>query len=128
MTETKLEEVMAELGTKTRGEGPQQFTASARLAAAKYARERMTSGERLEDVANELKVKKWTLQKWLQRQGRGNWEGQKVKGAGRFERVKVRSAAPQSTRVVVHGAHGVRVEGLTLENIAALLERLGCSA
>ena len=88
----------------------------------------MTLGVRLEEVAVELKVKKWTLQKWLQRHGRGELEGQKGKST-RFARVKVKPGKEETpSRLVVHGAHGVRVEGLTLENVAALLERLGCSA
>ena len=84
----------------------------------------------MEDVAVELKMNKWTLQRWLQRQGRGEFE--KHPGATKtgFSRVKVkaRTAVATSAQLIVHGGHGVRVEGLTLENVAALLERLGCSA
>lgn len=90
----------------------------------------MASGLKMEDVAEELKMNKWTLQRWLQRQGRGEFEKQPVATKAGFSRVKVkaRTSAAPSAQLVLHGAHGVRVEGLTLENIATLLERLGCSA
>ncbi len=128
MSELTAADIVAMLETDTKAEGPQQFTAAARLAAAEYARGRMKGGARLEEAAAELKLKKWTLQKWLQRHGRGELEGQRAKGS-RFVRVRVKPKESESpSRLVVHGAHGVRVEGLTLENIATLLERLGCSA
>ena len=90
----------------------------------------MASGVKMEDVSEELKMNKWTLQRWLQRQGKGEVEKPPSATKAGFSRVKVkaRAAAAPSAQLVLHGAHGVRVEGLTLENIAALLERLGCSA
>jgi hypothetical protein len=129
MTETRVEDVIAALRVGTKSPGHPQFTDEARRLATDYARERKASGVKMEVVAAELKMNKWTLQRWLQRQGRGEFAATK---AG-FSRVKVRGrmgAAPvaPSRVLVVHGAHGVRVEGLTLENIATLLERLGCSA
>lgn len=107
--------------------GHPQFTDEARRLATDYARKRKASGAKTEVVAAELKMNKWTLQRWLQRQGRGEFENQPGATKPGFSRVKVRAAKP-SAQLVVHGAHGVRVEGLTLENVAALLERLGCSA
>ena len=92
----------------------------------------MASGVKTEEVAEELKMNKWTLQRWLQRQGNGEFEKQPGATKAGFSRVKVkvkvRAAAAPRAHLVLHGAHGVRVEGLTLENIATLLERLGCSA
>ena len=130
MSETRLEDVLAELKLGTKSPGHPQFTDEARRLAADYARARMASGVKMEDVSEELKMNKWTLQRWLQRQGKGEFE--KPPGATKagFSRVKVkaRAAAAPRAQLVLHGAHGVRVEGLTLENIAALLERLGCSA
>lgn len=128
MTETKLEDVVEQLGTNTKAGGHPRFSDGARLAAVEYATGRMAQGQLLEDVAAELKLNKWTLQKWLQRERRGDLKKQ---GDGKpgFARVKVKARADGvGARLVVHGAHGVRVEGLTLENIATLLERLGCSA
>lgn len=115
------------VGTKSAGRP--QFTDEARRLATDYARERKASGMKVETVATELKMNKWTLQRWLQRRGRGEFGKLSAPQAG-FSRVRVKARAPAapSAQLVVHGAHGVRVEGLTLENVAALLERLGCSA
>jgi transposase len=129
MTETKLEDVLAALRVGAKSGGLPQFTAAARGMAATYAKARMASGVKVDDVAAELKLNTWTLQRWLQRHARGEFEKGPGKQKAGFARVKVREPAPAAVgRLVVHGARGVRVEGLTLENIAALLERLGCSA
>jgi hypothetical protein len=129
MTDTRVEDVIAELRVGTKTSGQPRFTVEARRMATDYARERKASGAKIATVAAELKLNKWTLQRWLQRQGRGEFDKRPVTLKG-FARVKVAPRAPAETvtRVLVHGAHGVRVEGLTLENIAMLLERLGCSA
>lgn len=129
MTDTRVQDVIAELGVGTKISGHPRFTDEARRMATDYARERKATGARIAAVAAELKLNKWTLQRWLQRQGRGEFDKRRVTSKG-FARVKVAPRAPAetATRVVVHGVHGVRVEGLTLENIAMLLERLGCSA
>lgn len=128
MTQTKVEDVIAALKAGTKSLGHAQFTDEARRMAADYAKERKARGARIEEVAAELKMNKWTLQRWLQRQGRGEFEKAATKAG--FSRVKVKGRTEGATggRLVVHGAHGVRVEGLTLENVAALLERLACSA
>lgn len=130
MTKTRVEDVIAALRVGTKSEGHPQFTDEGRRLATDYARERKASGAKMEAVAAELKMNKWTLQRWLQRQGRGEFENRPGATKAGFARVKVkaRTAAAASAQLVVHGAHGVRVEGLTLENVAALLERLGCSA
>jgi hypothetical protein len=130
MTETRVEDVIAALREGTKLPGHPQFTDEARRLATDYARERKASGVKMEEVAAELRMNKWTLQRWLQRQGRGEFEKKAGATKAGFSRVKVkeRTAAEAGARLVVHGAHGVRVEGLTLENVAALLERLGCSA
>ena len=130
MTETRVEDVIEALRAGTKSEGHSQFTDEARRLATDYASERKALGVKMEVVAAELKMNKWTLQRWLQRQGRGEFEKQPVGAKAGFSRVKVktRTATAPSAQLVVHGAHGVRVEGLTLENVAALLERLGCSA
>lgn len=130
MTETRVEEVIEALRAGTKSPGHAQFTDEARRLATDYAKERKASGLKIEAVAAELKMNKWTLQRWLQRQGRGEFEKEPATTKAGFSRVKVevRTSAASSAQLVMHGRHGVRVEGLTLENIATLLERLGCSA
>ena len=130
MTETRVEAVIEALRAGAKSSGHSRFTDEGRRLATDYARERKASGVKMEAVAAELKMNKWTLQRWLQRQGRGEFEKQAVAAAAKpeFSRVKVKTPAASSAQLVVHGGHGVRVEGLTLENVAALLERLGCSA
>ena len=130
MTETRVEEVIDALRAGTKSPGHPRYTDEARRLATDYARERQASGVKMETVAAELKMNKWTLQRWLQRQGRGEFEKDPVATKAGFFRVKVKAktTASSGAQLVVHGGRGVRVEGLTLENIATLLERLGCSA
>lgn len=129
MTETRVEDVIEALRAGAKSSGHSRFTDDGRRLATDYARERKASGVKMEAVAAELKMNKWTLQRWMQRQGRGEFESQPAATKPGFSRVKVKkTAAVPNAQLVVHGGHGVRVEGLTLENVAALLERLGCSA
>ena len=55
----------------------------------------------------------------------GRWLGGR-KSRARFERVEVIAPAPAVARsLVVHGPHGLRVEGLDVAGVAELMRRLG---
>jgi hypothetical protein len=126
MTDLKLEEVLALLGVETKTDGHRQFLVEARVAAVGYARRRISEGKKPPEVAEELKLNRWTLQRWLQRERKGEL-GEAGRAEKPFREVKVVKPAPAPrASVVVHGACGVRVEGLDIAGVASLLERLSC--
>ena len=122
MTENELavEEVRRALGERTNARGFRLFSKSAAALAVQYAKKRLSGGASAREVAGELGLIGWTLQRWLQREQRGD-----IKPTGSFVRLEVTSVPPQAP--VVHGPCGVRVEGLGLEGIAALMRSLSCS-
>jgi hypothetical protein len=125
MSDITREEVLALLGGETKTDGHRQFLVEARVAAVAYAKRRISEGVKPSQVADELKLNRWTLQRWLQRGRKGELGGAPDEKA--FRRVKVAKApSPEKSSVVVHGACGVRVEGLDLTGVASLLERLSC--
>jgi transposase len=126
MTEFTREEVLTLLGGDPKDDGHRQFLAEARGAAVTYAEQRISDGESAVDVAAELKMNRWTLQKWLQRHRKGGL-GRTAKREKGFRRLKVASRpAPKAAVLVVHGPCGVRVEGLDVAGVASLLEKLSC--
>lgn len=86
--------------------------------AVAYAKRQMGAGAEAREVAKELGLNGWTLQRWLQRKQRGD-----IKPAEGFMKLEVKGVPPAG---VVRGAHGVWVEGLGIDGIAALLRSLSC--
>ncbi len=85
-----------------------------------FALKRIEAGASAGQIADELGLKGWTLQRWLQRHrqdGGGPLEG--------FHEVRVQ--ATTTKKVVVHGVCGVSVDGLTVDDVAQLLRELSCS-
>ncbi len=123
MNEITLEAVKSELGSETNARGYRVFSKEARARAVEYAKQRLASGATAEGVWVELGLREWTLQRWLQQSRRRATEKKPV-GFRRLE-VKTESEVPRSTIVVV-GPGGVRVEGLQVAEVAALLQRLSC--
>jgi transposase-like protein len=121
MNELTVDEVRRALGEKTNARGYRMFSEEGAGAAVRFALQRAESGVSAGRVAEELGLKGWTLQRWLQNFRRG--DGRERKG---FHRVDVKAAVP--AKPVVHGACGVRVDGLSLDEIARLLRELSCSA
>jgi transposase len=87
-----------------------------RRAANDYRREREREGASLRQVAAELGVSEASLARWA----RGREEP-----VGQFRAIEVvaEPVRPVSA-VVVHGPRGLRIEGLSLQELAALIERL----
>jgi hypothetical protein len=69
------------------------------------------AGESYEQLAKAVGVTTQTLSNW-----------RALRKQGRFEQVRV--AAPPTPTVVVHGPSGLRIEGLSLDELAALWRRL----
>jgi hypothetical protein len=99
------------LGVRGRG---CRYPDELREAIIAYADERRAAGVALESIGHELGVSWLTLSRWSTR-------------PSGFRRVEVAEAADAATTTAgftVHGAHGVRVEGLALDDVVVLLRRL----
>ena len=116
-----VEEVRRGLGERADSRGYRKFTKEAAATAVTFALARIKAGASAAEIADELGLKDWTLQRWLQwhRRGNGNRDGG-------FHRVEVK--APPARTVVLRGACGVSVEGLSVDELARLLRELSCSA
>jgi DNA-binding transcriptional regulator YiaG len=95
-----------------------------RTEAVAYVRARQAQGATQEMAAKELGMSSWTLSRWHQQRpvalasaGSGGEQGL----AFRPVALKRETAAGG---LVVHGPGGVRVEGVTLQQVAALLKEL----
>jgi transposase-like protein len=121
-TELTVEEVRLALGENTNARGYRSFSSEGKVAAVTFALKRLEGGASSSEIADELGLKGWTLQRWLQHQRRS--DGPQSEG---FHRVEVK-APPKKKTVVVRGACGVSVEGLAVDDVARLLRELSCSA
>jgi transposase len=93
---------------RARGQG-RPYPASDRARALDYAARLQREGVGLARIAREVGVAPNTLVKWLR--------------ASPFEPVEV--VAVERRGHILHGPRGVRVEGLSLEEIAQLIRSLG---
>lgn len=92
------------------------YPESLRREAVAYWRERQMQGGSLRQVASELGVSGITL---------GRWSRREAEGTSGFRAIEVvAGAVRRESWPVVHGPRGVRVEGLTVAEIAELFERL----
>src|SRR6266567_2039882 len=99
-TELTVDEVRKALSEKTNARGYRTFTKAAHATVVKFALARIEAGAGASEVADELGLKGWTLQRWLQnhrREGEPGREG--------FQQLEVK-AAPTNRAVVVRGACG----------------------
>ena len=123
MTENELvvEEVRRALGERTNARGFRVFSKPAAAMAVRYAQKRLGDGASAREVAAELGLIGWTLQRWLQREERGE-----INPGFALLEVKSRPSA-EGARLVVFGPSGIRIEGLQIAEVAELLRRLSCS-
>lgn len=109
-----------------------QFDEGFRAEVVAYVRARQAEGGTQEEAAKEVGLSAWTLSRW----GRGGQNGpvrrgrpprQRLEGRGvGFHPVEVKSEASSQAGLVVHGPGGVRVEGLSVQQVAQLLKGLAC--
>lgn len=129
-----LKEVVAALDVKVNRRGYRQFTTEAKAKACRFAILAIANGASTSAVSNQLGLKGWTLQRWLQN-ARHEKKAEAPAApstpapapARGFHRVVVKDA-PKTTMPTVCGPFDVRVEGLSIEATAELLRRLWCSA
>lgn len=87
-----------------------------RALALGHVRKRRDEGAAFREIATELGVGKDTLRHWIRPRARR---------ASKVRRVSIAAATPAAaTSVVVHGPAGLRIEGLDVSTIAALLREL----
>ncbi len=96
-----------------RGAG-RRYPAEIRRQGATYLAARRAAGGTVSAVLRELGVRRETLAGWAKAAG----------AAARPRFVPVTVVEGAGGRVVVHGPHGVRVEGLDVAWVAELLRRL----
>src|SRR6187402_3989528 len=109
----ELQLEISKLGPRGRGRGYPKGLMGKLLSYTVAGRRQ---GAKLVEVAAELGMKSHTLARWL---------GEKRSSAS-FERVEVVAAvAPAVARnVIVHGPHGLRIEGLEVADVAELVRRV----
>jgi transposase-like protein len=107
----KSDELKRELAA-ARIEGQRFFPANLKERALAYARERWQAGVTLSAVARELGLQAGTL---------AFWQGKRTP-AKAVRPVVVR---PSERTYTVRAGRSARVDGLTLNEVAALLEKLG---
>ncbi len=94
-----------------------RYSPALQSQAIAYCRQRRQAGDRMHAIAAALGVAEWSLQRWM----RG------AKGRPQFEAVQVLDPEPARTvpsLALRLTAEGPRVEGLDVETIVQLLERL----
>jgi hypothetical protein len=90
-----------------------QYPAELRQRIIDYVREQRAAGVLLKSIGERVGVSPTLLHRW------------ELRRVGKFKRVEV-SAPPMSTsRHVLHGPHGVRVENLAAHELVDILRRLG---
>jgi hypothetical protein len=113
----ELRAALSELGPRGRGRAYPKGLLEKVLT---YTVARRRQGAKLVEVAAELGLSDQTLSRWL---------GEK-RAAKRFDRVEVVATAPAvsvpaASPIIVHGARGLRIEGLELAAVAELVRRVG---
>jgi hypothetical protein len=118
MTKTELtaDEVRLALGEKKNPFGRRTFSKPGKALAVAYAKNKMERGASAVSVARELGVPEWVFHRW--------GKLKKHKEVAQFVAVRVREETRQS--MVLRGAHGVCIEGITTDEAAQILARLAC--
>lgn len=96
------------------GLGRARPTSALKSRVSAYVQSRRRSGATLESLSSELGICAGSVVRWM-------GSPKTARRRRRMVPVEVRAAR---SKVVVHGAHGVRVEGLSLDELATLLRSL----
>jgi len=120
MSDQEVEEMKALiLSDRKARRGP--FSREVRERVQGYLKEKWRSGRSLKVLGTELGLSDHTVQYW-----RARW-GEREEAQPKLRRVKVVKEKRQAwtkSRVTMHGPCGTRIEGLHLDEVAALLRRL----
>ena len=119
-SEERAKELREALAQARQQEPSRRYPEPLRRAAAEYRQERAREGVGLHRAAKELGVSIMALLKW----------SRKLTGdTAKFHAIEIvpeprRNDGKTSKSVVVHGPRGLRVEGLSVAEIAELMTRL----
>ena len=102
-----------------------QLPEDVRLAAMAYTRRRRAQGASQAVIARELGVTTMTTARWLSMSRAPKPKRQRPKRARKMRSVRVVEPAPVSSALVATTRDGLRIEGLTLADLVALLRGLG---
>ena len=111
-------QAQSERGTRWR------FDDAFRAEVVDYVRARQEEGGTQEEAARELGLSAWTMSRWSRQ--RKPTQQSAASGADFHPVAVTRETQASAGPLVVHGPGGVRVEGLTLNQVAALLRELTC--
>lgn len=118
MSKKEIEELRSLVLSERSGErGP--FSSGLRARLQTFLKAKLREGESLKRVGEELGLSKATVHYW-----RSRWS-EENKDTAKLRRVKVVSEKAVSGRTVtLHGPAGTRIEGLGLDDVAALWRKL----
>lgn len=109
----KAEELATAVEVLERAKGKRRkYPLELRERLVAFVREQRSAGIQLKSIAERVGVSATLLHRW------------DVKRVAKFRRVELRPPAVMS-RLVLHAPHGVRVEGLGVDELVAILQRLG---
>jgi len=110
----KAEELAAAVDVLKAGKGKRRkYPMDLRQRLVAFVREQRAAGIQLKSIAARVGVSPTLLHRW------------DVSRAGAFRRVELQRQASTSSQYVLHAPHGVRVEGLGLDELVTILRRLG---
>jgi hypothetical protein len=120
-TKTSIDKLRIALET-SRPSGKGAYPPALRDEAKRYVARRVIEGVSQRRVADELGVKRLTVKEWSQA-ATAKSKPRKAPETGAFARVAVREHRAE-TSLVVHTRQGLRIEGLSLEDVVMLLGKL----
>lgn len=127
----KAAKLKAELEKRAQEGRRGRFSEAMKAEVLEYWRQCQQMGATQETVARELGLSPWTLSRWSVQARRATGRAAKrsrqeaAAAVPAFHAVKVKPEAAGAGRaVVVHGPSGVRVEGLSVQQVAQLLREL----
>ena len=110
----KAEELAAAIKRLESGRGKRRhYPEQLRQRIVDYVREQRAAGVALKSIAQVVGVSSTLLHRW------------DIKRIGKFCRVELGAAPTRASGCVLHAPHGVRVEGLAVDQLADILRRLG---
>ena len=123
-----LEQIRAELDALNiaPGKRARRYPESMREMAMAYSSAARKRGDRVGVIARDLGIDRMTLAAW-EKKAASQAPKASPEPRNAFEQVMVVADAPPATSTVcVVGPKGLRIEGLTIGQVASLIERLAC--